>query len=106
MSITSQLTSDSCVTDASQKHCPRCVRAVLAKHSKSSFSLIDCVSVGVYRMQRNFEPMRKQVEVWQHSELADVTVKVIIYEAFVEDMLLKRVSRPTPVDGSHRNRTT
>ena len=32
---------------------------MLAKHSKS-FSLIDCVSVGVDRMQRNFEPMRKQ----------------------------------------------
>ena len=30
---------------------------VLAKHSKS-FSLIDCISVGVDRMQRNFEPMR------------------------------------------------
>ena len=28
---------------------------VLAKHSKS-FSLIDCISVGVERMQRNFEP--------------------------------------------------
>ena len=35
--------------------------AGLAKHSKS-FSLIDCISVGVDRMQRNFEPMRKQVE--------------------------------------------
>ena len=34
---------------------------VLAKHSKS-FSLIDCISVGVDRMQRNFEPMRKQVD--------------------------------------------
>jgi hypothetical protein len=34
---------------------------VLAKHSKS-FSLIDCISVGVDRMQRNFDPMRKQVE--------------------------------------------
>jgi hypothetical protein len=31
---------------------------VLAKHSKL-FSLIDCISVGVDRMQRNFEPMRK-----------------------------------------------
>ena len=56
---------------------------VLAKHSKS-FSLIDCVSVGVDRMQRNFEPMRKQVEAWQKSELTDVTAKVVIYEAFVE----------------------
>lgn len=59
---------------------------VLAKHSKS-FSLIDCVSVGVDRMQRNFEPMRRQVEAWQKSELAEVTAKVVIYEAFVEGKL-------------------
>ncbi len=56
---------------------------VLAKHSKS-FSLIDCISVGVDRMQRNFEPMRKEVELWQKSELTDVSAKVVIYEAFVE----------------------
>jgi hypothetical protein len=59
---------------------------VLAKHSKS-FSLIDCISVGVDRMQRNFEPMRRQVEAWQKSELTDVTAKVVIYEAFVEGKL-------------------
>ena len=59
---------------------------VLAKHSKS-FSLIDCVSVGVDRMQRNFEPMRKQVEARQRSELTDVTARVVIYEAFVEGKL-------------------
>jgi hypothetical protein len=59
---------------------------VLAKHSKS-FSLIDCISVGVDRMQRNFEPMRRQVEAWQSSELTDVTVKVVIYEAFIEGQL-------------------
>jgi hypothetical protein len=35
-------------------------------------------------MQRNFEPMRKQVGAWQRSELTDVTAKVVIYEAFVE----------------------
>ena len=49
--------------------------------------LIDCISVGVDRMQRNFEPMRKQVEAWQGCELADVTAKVVIYEAFVEGRL-------------------
>jgi hypothetical protein len=38
-------------------------------------------------MQRNFEPMRKQVEAWQSSELTDVTAKVVIYEAFVEGKL-------------------
>jgi len=59
---------------------------VLAKHSKS-FSLIDCISVGVDRMQRNFEPMRKQVEAWQKCELTDVTAKVVICEAFVEGKL-------------------
>ena len=38
-------------------------------------------------MQRNFEAMRKQVETWQTSELTDVTAKVVIYQAFVEDKL-------------------
>src|SRR5260370_10867123 len=59
---------------------------VLAKHSKS-FSLIDCISVGVDRMQRNFDPMRKLVETWQRSELTDITAKVVIYEAFVQGKL-------------------
>jgi len=59
---------------------------VLSKHSKS-FSLVDCCSVGVDRMQRDFEPMRKQVEARQTSELTDVTAKVVIYEAFVEGKL-------------------
>ncbi len=61
-------------------------RPVLAKHSKS-FSLIDSISVGVDRMQHNFEPMRKRVEVWQRRELTDVTAKVVIYEGFVEGKL-------------------
>ena len=38
-------------------------------------------------MQRNFEPMQKQVEAWQGSDLTDVTAKVVIYEAFVEGKL-------------------
>jgi hypothetical protein len=50
---------------------PGAFTPVLAKYS-TSFSLIDCI-VGVDRMQRNFEPMRKQVEAWQRSELTDVT---------------------------------
>ena len=67
-----------------------CVKAVftpvLAKHSKS-FSLVDAISVGVDRMQRNFEPMRKQVEAWRQAELTDVTAKMIIYQAFIESEL-------------------
>jgi len=38
-------------------------------------------------MQRNLEPMRKQVEAWQGSELTDVTAKGVIYEAFIEGRL-------------------
>jgi hypothetical protein len=59
---------------------------VLAKES-NSFSLIDCITVGVEQTHRNFDPMRKQVEAWQWSELPDVTAKVVIYEAFVEGKL-------------------
>jgi hypothetical protein len=68
---------------------------VLAKHSKS-FLLIDCISVRVDRMQRNFEPMRRQVEAWQRSELTDVTAKVAIYEAFVEENARLRSTLPAP----------
>jgi hypothetical protein len=38
-------------------------------------------------MQRNFEPMRKQVETWRASELTTVSAKMIIYEAFIESEL-------------------
>src|SRR3989442_8423779 len=56
---------------------------VLAKHTKK-FSLIDAISVGVDRMQRNFEPMRPQIEMWKESLLPNEMPKLIIYEAFVE----------------------
>ncbi len=56
---------------------------MLAKHSKS-FSLIDCISVGVDRMQRNFEPMQRQVEHWQQTQLTDAQAKLILYSAFVD----------------------
>src|SRR5215472_13587175 len=59
---------------------------VLAKHSKS-FALVDAISVGVDRMQRNFEPMRRQVESWRQTELTDVMAKMIIYQAFIEGEL-------------------
>jgi hypothetical protein len=59
---------------------------VLAKHSKS-LSLFNAISVGVDRMERNFEPMRKQVGLWCQSELTDVTAKIIIYQALIESEL-------------------
>jgi len=55
---------------------------VLAKHSKN-FSLQDSISIGVDRMQRNFDPMRRQVEAWRTSQLSDEAAKLIIYRAFI-----------------------
>src|SRR5437870_13747745 len=59
---------------------------VLAKHSKN-FSLVDALSVGVDRMQRNFEPMRRQVEAWKNLQLPETHAKLLIYRAFVEEEL-------------------
>ena len=56
---------------------------VLAKHSKH-LSLEDTLSIGVDRMQRNFEPMRKQVEDWRAQQMSAAEVKLTIYRAFIE----------------------
>ncbi len=59
---------------------------VLAKHTKH-LRLADILSVGVDRMQSNFEPMRKQVEAWKVTGLPDGTAKLVIYRVFVEGEL-------------------
>ena len=59
---------------------------VLAKHSKN-FSLQDSLAIGVDRMQRNFEPMRRQTEQWREQQLPTATAKLIIYRAFIEGEL-------------------
>lgn len=59
---------------------------VLAKHSKN-FSLINAISIGVDRMQRNFEPMRQQIEAWRERQITDVAAKLVIYQAFIESEL-------------------
>lgn len=59
---------------------------VLAKHSKH-FSLVDAVSIGVDRMQRNFEPLSRHIEMVRETPLTDSAAKLIIYQAFVEGEL-------------------
>jgi hypothetical protein len=59
---------------------------VLAKHSKS-FNLIDTLSVGVDRIQRNFEPLQRQVEHWRQAQLTDERAKLIFYAAFIDGKL-------------------
>ncbi len=58
----------------------------LAKHSKR-FCLQDAFSVGVDRMQRNFEPMLAKWRCGKEQQLPDATAKLIIYRAFVEGAL-------------------
>ena len=59
---------------------------MLAKHTKH-LSLVDILAIGVDRMQRNFEPMRKQVEAWKATCLPDESAKLVIYQAFIEGKL-------------------
>jgi len=59
---------------------------VLAKHSKH-FSLVDAISIGVDRMQRNFAPLAEEIESSRKASIADDTAKLVIYRAFVERQL-------------------
>jgi hypothetical protein len=59
---------------------------VLAKHSKS-FNLIDTLAVGMDRIQRNFEPLQRQLETWRQTQITDDRAKLILYQAFVEGEL-------------------
>jgi hypothetical protein len=59
---------------------------VLAKHSKS-LNLIDLISVGVDKIQRNFEPLKLQIRDWHDYRLDDKSAKEIIYDAFLASKL-------------------
>jgi hypothetical protein len=59
---------------------------VLAKHTKS-FNLVDTLSVGVDRIQRNFEPLQRQVELWRKTQITDDTARLIFYSAFIDGRL-------------------
>jgi len=41
----------------------------------------------VDRLQRSFEPMRRQIRIWRESLIADQRAKLIIHKAFVEGEL-------------------
>jgi hypothetical protein len=56
---------------------------VLAKHSKN-FSIVDSLAIGVDRIQRNFDPLRQQVETWRSRQITDAEAKLVIYRAFIE----------------------
>ena len=75
------------LTGSSGNIVPGAFQPVLAKHSKH-FSRQNAISIGVDEMQRNFDPMRKQVENWKESQLSDAVAKLTIYRAFIESVRL------------------
>jgi hypothetical protein len=56
---------------------------VLHKHTRR-LELIDVISVGVDKIQRNFAPLQQQILYWRGRQLTDEQAKLIIYRAFVE----------------------
>lgn len=57
-------------------------KPLLAKHSKH-FDLTESISIGVDKIQRNFEPLSKQVGAWREHPLDDMQAKNVIYDAFI-----------------------
>jgi hypothetical protein len=41
----------------------------------------------VDRIQRNFEPLQRQVELWRKTQITDDTAKLIFYSAFIDGKL-------------------
>ena len=60
--------------------------AIQAKHSKNLIP-VDAISLGVDRIQRNFEPLQVQVATWKAKQLTDFKAKAIICDAFLGDRL-------------------
>jgi hypothetical protein len=69
---------------------------LLAKHSKN-FSLEVCLSTAYQlafdRMQRNFEPMRQQVETWRAQQLSPAAAKLTIYRRSLKATWRSRSTR-------------
>src|ERR1044071_4481232 len=59
---------------------------VLSKHSKN-FDLLDALTIGVDRIQRNFKPLETTICDWKANILSPNDARLIIYEAFVEGKL-------------------
>jgi len=56
---------------------------VLTKPSKH-FSLENALTIGVDRVQRNFDRMRQQVEHWRVQQTSGEMARLTIYRAFIE----------------------
>jgi hypothetical protein len=59
---------------------------LLHKHTRR-LDLLDQISIGMDKIQRNFEPLKAQIQHWQTKTIRDEEAKLIIYKAFVEGNL-------------------
>lgn len=72
--------------------------AVSKKHSKN-LDVVETLALGIDRVQRKFQPMVQQVDVWKNHALPDIRAKEVIFDAFVGDgldapkHLMKQVAR-------------
>jgi hypothetical protein len=55
---------------------------VMRKHTKG-VEIEAILAVAVDRMQRNFEPIRRQIDFFRGADLSDQRAKLIIYDAFL-----------------------
>lgn len=57
-------------------------KPMLSKHSKN-FDLVESLSIGVDRIQRNWEPLRRTIDAKRNLEVREAEAQSIIYRAFM-----------------------
>lgn len=55
---------------------------ITRKHTRN-FDPLEVIDYGVTKMQRHFEPMKRQIDVWHNHKLPDAEAKAILCDAFV-----------------------
>jgi hypothetical protein len=60
--------------------------AIQAKHSKNLIP-VDAIALGIDRIQRDFDPLTRQVEAWKQHQLTDGQAKSVMCDAFIGDQL-------------------
>lgn len=58
-------------------------KPLAAKHTRN-FNLIDSLSIGVDRLQRNWQPLREKIDFMREKVLPITTAQALIYRAFTE----------------------
>jgi hypothetical protein len=62
---------------------------IFHKHTRK-LELLELVTLGVDKIQRGFEPLRRQIQFWKQQEITERTVKEVIYDAFLKAHLAPR----------------